>query len=127
MPVKVYITKSRNRERLDARELAKDVGTAVGKHLGNSIVDGVSAVDGSPRDRKANGKPIGLRTGLLSRRIRYAKPTGSQRKASATIVAPESRLPFLRNHQDFFTLEGDVDQVIDAAVSDYLMEISDSD
>jgi hypothetical protein len=120
MPVKVYITKSRNREQLDARELVKDVGTAVGKHLGDSIVDGVSAVDGSPRERKANGKPRGLDKGVLARRVRIAKPTGSQRRAAATITAPDSRLPFLRNHEDFFALDGDVDQVIDTAVRVHL-------
>lgn len=113
------IVKHDKRE-LDARELARAEADAVAAHLRDSLADGVSPVDGSARPRKGDGKPLGVNTGLLSRNIKVLDVRGTEQRATATIVTPNSRYPFLDKHTDILTLEGRADEVRREAANKYL-------
>lgn len=118
------IVKHGESRQLDARELVEAQAEAVTEHLRRSLLDGVSPVDGSPRPRKANGKPLGVDTGELARSLRVGRETGTQGRARVSVTAPESRAAFLDRHPDVLTLDGRADEVCREAATEYLREIN---
>jgi hypothetical protein len=128
MAFKLRFQRKKRRGRLDAEGLVLAQAEAVRDHLSTSLLDGVSPVDGSARPRKGDGKPLGVRTGRLARKLRIGHVRKSRHRASVEIRPPrgqpadEFRESFVAEHDDILTTEGQAGRVLAQATLDYIKE-----
>lgn len=131
MAIKVRLASRRKRGRIDATELVTRRAEALKAHLSQSILDGVSPVDGSPRPRKGDGKPLHFRTGRLGRKLRLGRLRKSRARAQISILLPhgqptdEFRVTHVEKHDDVMTAAGRGQAVMAEATTEYIEELQE--
>lgn len=115
-----------------AAVLARRQGNAVIEFLRESIRGGFSPIDGSDRERKADGKARGFATGRLAVGLRLRSAGSTRFSAKFEIVPPADRAmlsepgedgqSFIDRH-DLISVEGRAAELIDEATDAYMLEL----
>lgn len=118
-----------------AAPLARLQGERVIEFLRESIEGGFDPVDGTDRERKADGKPRGYDTGALARGLRLRSAGSSRTFARFEIVPPTSRsmldeprgddgVSFIDRHR-LISIEGRAAELIEEATDDYMRALEE--
>jgi hypothetical protein len=99
--------------RADARRLATALGRRVAASLARAVRQGIEPTTGAARQRKADGKPVGLDTGRLASGIAASQAAGSSDTARCTITPPTDRASFVERVGDVIVVGGLVDKEIE--------------
>jgi len=116
-----------------AAPLARRQAEALLPFLSESIRGGFSPIDGSDRERKADGKPRGFDTGRLADGLRIRSAGSTRTSAKYEIVPPADRAflaepgedggeSFIDRH-DLISVEGRAAELIDEATEIYMLEL----